>query len=236
LLTRPSFAEAALRDIVAQTNLTSLNLFFRPARARRLANWLVHTYGLNARVPILAMRQSVDGDVRDLADLIYRKMFLNYTIKQMESDAGPAGRRRHGGCRSSSATTIDTFGTGIRPCRTQDTNAVQQIVARWRHYRSHVRGVFLHRVGHYLWPDCVHGAIDAFFAYDLGALPYRSVSFGFERIGSNSRQPVATINYPNTMAFTRVTDQSHLAGQHLRFSLLTREYLRPHISGLTEPF
>ena len=63
-------------------NLTSLNLCFGPARARRLADRLVHTYGLNARVPILVMRQSIDGDVRDLADFIYRKMFLNYTIKQ----------------------------------------------------------------------------------------------------------------------------------------------------------
>jgi UDP-galactopyranose mutase len=57
------------------------------------------------------------------------------------------------------------------------------------------------------------GAIDEFFDYRFGKLPYRSMDFQHETLNKTMHQPVAVVNYPNEYAFTRVTEFKHLTGQ-----------------------
>ncbi len=82
----------------------------------------------------------------------------------------------------------------------------------------------IHRTVHYR--HLVYtGPIDSFFSYRYGPLPYRSLRFehlhypGVERL-----QPVATINYPNDHAYTRVTEFKQLTGQKHSGTSLVREY------------
>ncbi len=76
------------------------------------------------------------------------------------------------------------------------------------------------------------GPIDEFFDFRLGKLPYRSLRFEHETLDVEQYQPVATVNYPQTEDFTRITEYKHLTGQvHARTSI-TREY--PSASG--DPF
>jgi UDP-galactopyranose mutase len=70
------------------------------------------------------------------------------------------------------------------------------------------------------------GPIDAFFDYGFGRLPYRSLDFAFETLPARQMQPVATINYPNEHAFTRVTEFKHLTGQRHAHTTIVREYPR----------
>ena len=63
-------------------NLNSLHALFPPAQADRLEQLLVKQYGEGARVPILKMRESASEDLQELADYVYRKVFLGYTTKQ----------------------------------------------------------------------------------------------------------------------------------------------------------
>ena len=68
------------------------------------------------------------------------------------------------------------------------------------------------------------GPVDEFFGYRYGKLPYRSLRFRHETLDQPSFQEVGTINYPQTEAFTRVTEYKHLTGQvHPRTSI-TYEY------------
>lgn len=68
------------------------------------------------------------------------------------------------------------------------------------------------------------GPIDEFFDHCHGALPYRSLRFVHETRDVEWAQPVATINFPQTEAYTRITEYKHLTGQiHPRTSL-TYEY------------
>jgi len=57
------------------------------------------------------------------------------------------------------------------------------------------------------------GPVDEYFDYCFGPLPYRSLAFRFETMPQEWVQPVATINYPNEYAWTRVTEFKHLTGQ-----------------------
>lgn len=69
------------------------------------------------------------------------------------------------------------------------------------------------------------GAIDAYFGYKLGRLPYRSIEFVFEsRTAHEPIQPVGTINYPNDFAFTRSTEFRIMTGQEANSTTLCFEF------------
>jgi len=68
------------------------------------------------------------------------------------------------------------------------------------------------------------GPIDEYFGYRYGRLPYRSLSFRHITVDKTWHQPVAVVNYPQTHAYTRVTEYKHLTGQQHTRTSLTYEY------------
>jgi UDP-galactopyranose mutase len=68
------------------------------------------------------------------------------------------------------------------------------------------------------------GAIDAFFDFQFGHLPYRSLKFEHETLDCPWFQPTGTVNYPMSEAFTRITEYKHLTGQRHPKTSITREY------------
>src|SRR5665213_274446 len=57
------------------------------------------------------------------------------------------------------------------------------------------------------------GPIDEFFDYQFGKLPYRSLEFKHETKEMEVYQDAPVVNYPNTHAYTRVTEFKYLTGQ-----------------------
>jgi UDP-galactopyranose mutase len=77
------------------------------------------------------------------------------------------------------------------------------------------------RAGHIIFT----GPIDAYFGYRFGKLPYRSIRFEHVQLPMIERyQPVSTVNYPNDLAFTRVTEFKYLTGQKHPGTSIVREY------------
>ncbi len=77
------------------------------------------------------------------------------------------------------------------------------------------------------------GPIDAFFDYQFGRLPYRSLRFEHQHLPNEARvQPVGTVNYPNDHDYTRITEFKHLTGQTHPGTSIVREY--PQAEG--EPY
>ncbi|HEX2010596.1 MAG TPA: UDP-galactopyranose mutase [Roseateles sp.] len=71
------------------------------------------------------------------------------------------------------------------------------------------------------------GPIDAYFDHCYGPLPYRSLAFEHEHLpGTERHQAVGTVNYPNTQAYTRITEFRHLTGQPHTGTSIVREYPR----------
>jgi UDP-galactopyranose mutase len=73
------------------------------------------------------------------------------------------------------------------------------------------------------------GAIDEFFDYRYGKLPYRSLRFEHNTLNEARHQPVAVVNYPNDFDYTRVTEFKHLTGQINPRTSIVYEY--PQSSG-----
>jgi UDP-galactopyranose mutase len=57
------------------------------------------------------------------------------------------------------------------------------------------------------------GPIDAFFDYEFGKLPYRSLEFRHETLDVPRFQEAPVVNYPNDYEYTRVTEFKWLTGQ-----------------------
>lgn len=72
------------------------------------------------------------------------------------------------------------------------------------------------------------GPIDEFFDFRLGKLPYRSLRFEHVTLDTPRFQPVAVVNYPQTEAFTRITEYKQMTGQRHPQTSLTYEYPTDH--------
>lgn len=68
------------------------------------------------------------------------------------------------------------------------------------------------------------GPIDEYFNYRLGRLPYRSLHFVHETRDVEWAQKVAVVNFPQTEAYTRITEYKHLTGQSHPKTSLSYEY------------
>jgi len=68
------------------------------------------------------------------------------------------------------------------------------------------------------------GPIDEYFNFRFGKLPYRSLRFEHVTLNEARHQPVAVVNYPQTQAYTRVTEYKHLTGQEHPKTSLTYEF------------
>jgi UDP-galactopyranose mutase len=68
------------------------------------------------------------------------------------------------------------------------------------------------------------GAVDEFFDFRLGTLPYRSLNFRHVTLEQERVQQVAVINYPQDEDYTRVTEYKHLTGQAHPMTSLSYEY------------
>ncbi len=77
------------------------------------------------------------------------------------------------------------------------------------------------------WREMIYtGPIDAYFDHVYGKLPYRSLEFRHETLPEARAQAVATVNYPNEQAYTRITEFKHLTGQDHTKTSVVYEYPR----------
>lgn len=68
------------------------------------------------------------------------------------------------------------------------------------------------------------GPIDEYYGYCFGKLPYRSVSFKFEKLFRETFQPVAVVNYPNNYDYTRITEFKHFYGNKVNHTVIAKEF------------
>jgi UDP-galactopyranose mutase len=68
------------------------------------------------------------------------------------------------------------------------------------------------------------GAIDEFFDYKFGELPYRSLRFDVTRIEKDHVQPTAVVNYPNNHDFTRICEHKRFLDEQAPHTIVSIEY------------
>ncbi len=206
-------------------NLNTLHALFPAAEAHRLEQQLINQYGENARVPILKLRESDSENLRELADYVYRKVFLGYTTKQW-------------GLRPEELSSSVTARVPVLINRDdryfQDTFQAMPsagYTALFRRMLDHPNITVRTGEDFFLSRNQIRarrifytGPIDAYYDYRFGRLPFRSLHFKHENISQERFQPAGTVNFPNDHDYTRCTEFKYLSGQRHPDTAIVWEY------------
>jgi UDP-galactopyranose mutase len=218
-------------------NLNTLEALFPRVMAQSLERRLIERYGFGAKVPILKMIEDGDADLKELAKYVYRNVFESYTKKQWglkpeDLDASVTARvpvfiSRDDRYFQDTYQGIPRLGYTEMFRRILSHPNIQVLLkADFRDVADEItfgRMVFT-------------GAIDEYFNYIHGPLPYRSLRFELRQEPVSRFQTAAVVNYPNEYEFTRVIEFGHFSGQTLSETTIAYEYPEPHDPGVNTPY
>ena len=218
-------------------NLYTLYQLYQKDTAQSIEKKLIEKYGFGSKVSILTLKDSPDEELRDLAEFVYDKIFLNYTIKQWnlkpeQLDPEVVGRvpvfiskdnryfqDPYQGMPEKGYTQIFKKmlthpNIDIRP----NTDFID-IIKRDNKEKS-----IKYEEEEFQGTLIFTGCIDEFFGFCFGELPYRSLRFEFETHDIKLFQQNAVINYPNNHEYTRITEFKHMTKQQSDKTTIVKEY------------
>ena len=218
-------------------NLTSLEILFDVEKAARLKEKLIQQYGMDKKVTVLEMLKNTDSEMSELAEYIYKNIFLGYTTKQWgmsPEDLSP------------SVTARVPVHISYDDRYFQDKH---QYMPKYG-YTKLIEKILNHsNIEVILGKDfkkmnaeidygklIYTGAIDEFFDYELGHLPYRSLRFDFQTYKQRRHQSNGQVNYPVSNDFTRITEMGHLTQEIGCKTTVAIEYPIAHLPGVNIPY
>lgn len=219
-------------------NLNSLHSLFPAVHAERLEQLLIQQFGFGSRVPISKLLALARGDLRVLADYIYHRIFYQYSLKQWGLDP-----------KDLHPSVMDRVPVSVSRDDRYFRDTYQAMPQRG--YTELFRRMLVHRNiqillgtdyrqianGEVRFEKMIYtGAVDQFFDFSFGALPYRSLHFDFKHARQAQYQAAGIVNYPNDEPCTRITEFKHLTGQSIAGTTIAVEYPRPYWPGKNLPF
>ncbi len=205
-------------------NLNTLHMVYDKEKAERLEKKLIEEYGLDSRVPIMKLRESTDTDVREIADYVYKNVFLYYTMKQWgqtpeEISPEVTGRvpvvisydNRYFKDKYQSVP-VDGF-TPMFAAMLDHPNIEVRTGVDCSDVLDFEDGKIYFEKAEFTGDLVYTGALDELFDCKFGRLPYRSLNFQFEHLDQDSFQDHSVVNYTVSEDFTRITEFKFLTGQ-----------------------
>lgn len=208
-------------------NLNSIQQVFPEKIANNLEDKLIKKYGFNVKVPILKLRNTDDRDLLFLAEYIYEKVFLHYTMKQWGlsfDDLGPAVTERVPVYISRDNRYFQNKYQGIP---LQGYSAMIKKMIAHKNIEVHLQSPFSIQMTQDFDHVFYSGAIDEFFNYEYGELPYRSLKFEFLTLDREYFQSTSVVNYPCDYDFTRIGEYKYFLGTKSKKTVVSFEYPQP---------
>lgn len=217
-------------------NLNSISQVFPEKIANRLTDKLIDKFGFNVKVPILELRKTGDEDLAFLADYVYEKIFLHYTLKQWglkpdELAPSVTGRvpvyiSRDNRYFQNKYQGIPLEGyTTLVERMLDNPNIEVKLGVSYTKDMSSNHDMTFHT-----------GPIDEYFDYCLGELPYRSLHFEFIRFNRQHFQSNAVINYPCNYDFTRIGEYKYFLDNQSDSTVVSYEYPQAFVNGVNERY
>ena len=205
-------------------NLNTLHMVYDSEKADRLEQKLIAEYGEGSRVPIMQLQKNPDPDVREIADYVYKNVFLYYTMKQWgqkPEEISPevtgrvpvviSGDNRYFKDKYQSVPLqgfTPMFEEMLKhPNIEVRTNTDCRTLLQFEDGKIYFEGEEFGGTLIYT------GAIDELFECRFGRLPYRSLEFKFEHYDQDSFQGHSVVNYTVSEDYTRITEFKFLTGQ-----------------------
>ena len=226
----------------------TLHDVFPESMANRIEEKLLARFDYDTKVPILELKKTPDPDLHCLADFVYEKIFIHYTMKQWgkkpeEIDGAVTARvpvyigrdrryfqDRFQGVPTEGYTKLFETMLAHENIHLMLNTAAEDILT------LHDDGT-IDAFGAPFAGDVIYtGMLDELFSYAHGELPYRSVRMDFQTVpvaAGENYQSAPTVNYPCNYDFTRITEfrQIHPCPQAKAVTTILREYPQPYERG-----
>lgn len=224
------------KEVPVPFNFTSIDILFKPEKAKIFKEKLISKYGENKKIPILELKKSDDKDLQELAAFIYEKVFYHYTLKQWalkpEELGGDAMARV-----PVYTSYYDGYFTEKYQAIPRDgyTKMFENIL---NHPNIEVKlNTDFKDLKNIKYKKLFYsGPIDEFFNYKLGPLPYRSLNFEFKTLEQSKFQNVAVVNYTGKEPYTRITEFKHFLNQKSAKTVIAYEYPSAFERGKNERY
>jgi len=218
-------------------NFNTIDGLFSPSDAARMQSLLVDHFGMEAKIPILKLREAADKDLGFLADFIYEKVFAHYTLKQWgltpeELDPSVTGR-----VPVLVGRDDRYFQDKFQGMPVDGYSALFGRMVAHPNIQVLLQTDYKDVLGEMKFKRMVYsGAADAYFDFMHGELPYRSLRFELVDHDVPYFQEAATVNFPNEHAYTRITDQKFFSNPAIPSTTVTVEYPQAYQRGVNEAY
>ena len=205
-------------------NFNTLYDVFPSTLAKRLEEKLLAKFEINTKVPILEFQKQDDEDLKFLANYVYEKIFLHYTIKQWgvaPTDVDSAVTARVPVYLSKDDRYFQDKYQGIP---TNGYTSVFEKILSHNNIDIKLNKDFADINTKDFDRIFYTGSIDEYFNYKFGQLPYRSVYFKFETYEKEYYQSNACINYPCNYDFTRIHEYKYYLDDKSKRTVIAKEY------------
>jgi UDP-galactopyranose mutase len=218
-------------------NLTSIERLL-PNQAEELKSLLLEEFGMDVKVPVSILRKHEDERLRKLGEYIFANIYLNYTTKQWGDKPENLDFETITARVPVHVSYDDRYFQETHQALPKDgytamfermlSNAL--ITVRLNTLASDVIKLDASAKeivfeGEPFDGELIYtGALDELFNYRFGGLPYRSLRFDLETHDAEFFQPTGTVNYPNTEAFTRITEYKHMMEAPPKKTTIMKEY------------
>lgn len=218
-------------------NLTSLERL-QPEKAEELKALLVAEFGMDVKVPVSILRKHADARIREFGEFVFENVYLNYTTKQWGDKPENLDFETITARVPVHISYDDRYFQETHQALPKDgyTKMFERMLANPLidiKLETKARDVlsFVPETGEILFMGEPYGGgviytgpIDELFDYRFGELPYRSLRFDLETHDMDLYQPCATVNYPNTQLYTRITEYKHLMARPPKKTTIMKEY------------
>ena len=214
-------------------NFNSLEQKF-PQKAKEWEEKLIVKYSKDKKISILELEK--DLEFKELADFIYEKIFLNYTQKQWGLKPEELDKSVFSRVPVMLGYDNRYFQDKYQAMPESYSGIIENMLSN---PLIEVRlGVEFSQIKDNLEYERLFftGAIDEFFDYEFGALPYRSLDLKFQTLDCKYFQPKAVVNYPNDNDFTRITEFKHFLGEQSEKTVILKEFPEQFEVGKNERF
>ena len=215
--------------------LTTIHQIFSENLANKFEEKLISKYGYGVKIPILKLKETDDKDLKFLAKYVYENVFEKYTMKQW----------------------------GLKPEEIDETVTARvpiYISYDNRYFQDKYQGIPLNGYTKMIENILNHpnievrlntdyktitekfdrvfysGAIDEYFDYKFGELPYRSLNFDIQTINREYYQKSVVTNYPNNYDFTRITEHKYFLDEKSDKTIISVEYPEKFELGKNERY
>ena len=238
----PSFDDGTYMPVPFNKN--SMEIAFGEERASQLIEKLIATFGDERKVTITELRSVDDHDLTEVADFIYKNVFLYYTQKQWgltPEEVDPSVTARVPVFLSRDNRYFQDAYQGmplegytplfermldherIMVCLETEAENVFELEFESNDENAPLSAILI-KGAPFEGPIVYTGPLDELFLSRFGRLPYRSLDFVYETHDVEHVLPCGTVNFTVTEDYTRITEFKYLTGQVSDKTTIMKEY------------